>query len=147
MKINKLIQTYLNNDFESDGLEAASRGLEKTKEEIAKEKKNLDNRFILRLDDNSKFNNRMIIVFFVILFLLFFLFSFLIWTFREDLSSVLILLSGEGFSMSLILARIHQLYKDKVFTDQLLYILPEMKTEAEKIKFLEVFKDWMNHKG
>jgi hypothetical protein len=104
----------------------------------------LENDILLsRLEKNSKFNNKLIVTYVVILLLSFCLLCYLIWYFIPDKVVVLGLLSGEGLSIVFIVRQMHRLYKDKIFTDQMLYLIPKLTSEAEKRDYIKALSDFL----
>jgi hypothetical protein len=134
MKSTEIIESYLNKTLVKKAITGGA----------STEDLSLVNDILkLRLEKNSTFNNRLIIAFIVILFLTFVLVCFLIYRFLDDKVTVAALLGGQGLSIALILQTLHRLYKDKVFTDQLLYALPKMTSENEKIKYMEILSGFL----
>lgn len=136
MKLNSILTSYLNKSLTIIPIKGGG--------EETVINPNLENEILVsRLEKNSQFNNKLIIIYVIILLLSFCLLCFLIWYFIPDKVVVLGLLSGEGLSIIFVIKAIHRLYKDKVFTDQLLYLMPKLTTEAEKIKYIETLSDFL----
>lgn len=134
MKLNSIIQSYLDKSLVTTAIKGGD----------ILPNENLENQILVqRLQKNSEFNNKLIITYLVVLLLSFCLLCVLIWYFIPDKVVVLGLLSGEGLSLIFIIRTIHRLYKDKVFTDHLLYLIPKLTTETEKIKYMEILSDFL----
>lgn len=134
MKLNSIIKSYLDNSLVSQSI----TGGESTQDQIL-----VNNILIKRLEKNSVFNNNLIIVYIVILLFSFLFLCCLILFFIHDKTMVLGLMSGEGLSIVFIIRTIQHLYKDKIFTDQFLYILPKLTSENEKIKYMETLSEFL----
>jgi hypothetical protein len=134
MKLYTILKSYLNDSI----INAPITGGENHSNPI------LENEiFIIRLEKNSQFNNKLIVTYVVVLLLSFCLICYLIWYFILDKTIILGLLGGEGFSIFVILKQIHRLYKDKIFTDQMLYLIPKLTTEVEKRDFIKALLEFL----
>ncbi len=133
MKLQEILNSYIKKVSEKPIHGGAETGTSTVNDDI----------LVDRLAKNSLFNNRLIIVYVTTLLLSFLLVCVLIWYFIPDKTAVLGLLGGEGLSIVFIIKSIHRLYRDKVFTDQLRYLMPKLSTEAEKIKYIEALSDFL----
>lgn len=134
MKLNSILKSYLDNSIVTKPITGGETVPNPT----------LENDILLsRLEKNSQFNNKLIITYVVILLLSFCLLCYLIWYFIQDKVFVLGLLSGEGLSIIFIIKTMHRLYKDKLFTDQMLYLIPRLATEAEKRDYIKSLADFL----
>lgn len=134
MKLNSILKSYLDNSIVTKPITGGESVPNPT----------LENEILLsRLDKNSQFNNKLIVTCVVILLLSFCLLCYLIWYFIPDKVVVLGLLSGEGLSIIFIVRQMHRLYKDKVFTDQMLYLIPKLTSEADKRDYIKALSDFL----
>lgn len=118
-------------------------------EELGRDKPdpNLENTiFFSRIEDNSKINNKLIMIFLIVILITFCLIIFLIMYYISDKNFVLALIGGEGLSIMFLIKTIHNFYKEKVFSDLLLYMIPQITNESEKKKFIELLKDFLKNK-
>ena len=135
MKLNSILKSYLDNSIVTKPITGGGETISNP---------NLENEILKsRLEKNSQFNNKLIVTYVVILLLSFCLLCYLIWYFIPDKVVVLGLLSGEGLSIIFIIRTMHRLYKDKVFTDQMLYLIPNLTSEAEKRDYIKVLFDFL----
>lgn len=134
MKLKSIIKSYLEKSLVTTAIKGG---------EVSPNGKFENQILIQRLQKNSEFNNKLIIIYLVVLLLSFCLLCALIWYFIPDKVVVLGLLSGEGLSLIFIIRTIHRLYKDKVFTDQLLYLIPKLTSETEKIQYMEILSNFL----
>lgn len=134
MKLKSILKSYLNNSIITKPI---------TGGETVPNPTMVNDILLSRLEKNSQFNNKLIVTYVVILLLTFCLLCYLIWYFIPDKVVVLGLLSGEGLSIIFIIRQVHRLYKDKVFTDQMLYLIPKLTSEAEKRDYIKALSDFL----
>ncbi len=144
MKLNSILESYLDGSIVTN-LIKGGRPVEDQKQiDQALREQKLQNQLLTnRLEKNSQFNNKLIIVCVVVLLLSFCLICYLIWYFLPGNEKIVLgLMSGEGVSILFIVRTLHRLYKDKVFSDLMLYRLPYLTTEEEKRDFIKAILEF-----
>lgn len=99
--------------------------------------KNKEDIMIIRLEKNSNFNNKLIVVIVVSLLLVLFILCYLIWKNIENVPLVLGLIGGQGASVLVVINKLRSIFKEKNYTDLMLYLMPRLETEAERTKYME----------
>lgn len=134
MRTARIIKDYLNDEIIHESItgggEAVKNGLE---DQVLK----------IRIEKNSSFNNKMIVFYMILLGLSLVLLCLLILNYLDSQATVLALVGGEGLSIGLIIRQMHRIYRDKIFSDQILYMLPKLTTEKERLYYLETLSSFL----
>lgn len=91
--------------------------------------KETKDKLLLRLEEEAKFNNKMIVAIIILHFLLFALAVFLVYYFLEKPEVIVYLFGGSIFSMMIIMYSLIKLWKAKIANDNLRTILPNLPPE------------------
>lgn len=117
------------------GIEPATLG----KTESLKVSKEDKKRLILQLEEEAKFNNRMIIAIIILHFLLFALAVFLVLYYRDSPEKINFVLGGSVLSLMVIMYSLIRLWKVKVANDNLRAILPNLSPEQAMVVVQSIY--------
>lgn len=137
MNLQTIISAYLNKSQIATGLTGG------TNDDFANAKSTETEILMSRLNKNSRFNDNLIVTYVIFLALSFILLAVLIWYFLSDKILIISLMGGEGLSIVFIVRSIKSLYKDKIFTDLMLYTLPKLSNESEKVKYMDTLSNFV----